>query len=599
MANRMTPSFDYDDLVSSLQIFMRNSDDFRDVNWDGSAAKALLRVLAYNTQLQQSSNGFLFNELSLDTATIRKNVASIASSMLGYLPKGKRSAVYMADIIVTPKDGQEKPTKLILDRSAKFFAAKEGVALNFTVDTEYETNLDETSGQYIFKNVKLVQGKWISNSFLVQTENGVESYTLPNKDIDADYMKVGVLESDRTTDLVSYKRFESVFDLGSTANVYFISLDRNENYKIEFGDDRLCRRLKYGNIVIVESLTTDGDLGNNASDISVVGAVGGFFDVEVVPYQRYSYGGADQEDIETIKKIAPLSFAAQGNAVSNGDFVALTKSLFSEADSVVSWGGEENDPPKYGYQMVAVKPKNGDSLNSLQKLALTNILGERCVGSISPIIVDPDFTYLNINTEVLYAKSKTVLSEQSLRVKLIQGLKAFSKDQLEFFDSDFIYSKLVTFINSVDGSFLGNVTTVTYSKKFTPVLNVFGNYTFNFKAPIKPGSVLFKNFKVLDDSSGWDYNLFDLDGKIYISKTNPDTLVGGSYTFPGSIGTVDYVNGVVRLSKFRPISILGSQGVVVTVTPSNIDPSLFNSRASVIKIDNISVDMKTRESVRE
>ena len=40
----MTDSYDYDDLLLSLQTFMRNTDAFRDVNWDGSAAKALLRV---------------------------------------------------------------------------------------------------------------------------------------------------------------------------------------------------------------------------------------------------------------------------------------------------------------------------------------------------------------------------------------------------------------------------------------------------------------------------------------------------------------------------------------------------------------------------
>ena len=79
-----------------------------------------------------------------------------------------------------------------------------------------------------------------------------------------------------------------------------------------------------------------------------------------------SFGGADPEPIESIKAFAPMVFASRGNAVSDGDYVAITRSLFSEADKVNAWGGELNDPPKFGYTMVAVKPKNAKALTAEQ-----------------------------------------------------------------------------------------------------------------------------------------------------------------------------------------------------------------------------------------
>ncbi len=599
MATRMTTSFDFDDLVSSLQIFMRNSDQFRDVNWDGSAAKALLRVLAYNTQLQQTSNGFLFNELSLDSASIRRNVASLASSTLGYTPKGKRASSYYADILVTPNttDILQMPAKIILDRKAKFFAAKDSVALNFSVDTEYEAALDPDLKKYIFKNVKLVQGEWVQNSFVVQTDNGVESYVLPNDNVDTNFMRVGVLSSDKSTDIVNYSKFNTVFDLSPTANIYFLTLDRFERPKLEFGDDRLAKRLKYGNIILVDSLITDGDLGNNVKDVQAIGSIGGYFNIEINPYQVYSQGGSDEEDIETIRKIAPMSFAAQGSAVSSSDFVAITKELYADAGSVVAWGGEDNDPPKYGYEMIAVKPKSGDTLNSVQKLALTNILAERCVGSISPIVVDPDYTYLNIDTDVLYSSGNTVLSEQSIKVKIKQAIQVYSQDQLEFFGSDFIYTKLVKYIDSVDTSVLGNVTSVSYSKKFSPVLNVASNYMFNFHSKLKAGTITFVNFKVLDSSIGWDYSLFDNNGLIYLKKTNPANVLD-IFVFPNAVGSVVYDTGVITLNKFNPIAILGTEGVVIQATPDSNDPSLFSSRNQLLKVDKINVVPQSRESIK-
>lgn len=593
---RFTSSFDFPDLVNSLQTFMRSSDDFRDTNFDGSAAKALLRVMSYNTHIQSIANGYLFNELSLDSATGENNVKAIASGVLGYLPQGKKAATYYADITVRVPAGQTGQPYILIDRSSKFFSAKDGVALNFVADTTYTATLNPEGDAYYFYNVRLVQGNWVSNSFICQTSNNVESYRLPNLDIDVDFLNVAVTVPTSSNNLTAYTRIKSAFDMGPENNSYFLSLNKGGYYTIEFGDGRLARRLNYGEVILVDSLQTLGEQGNNASIVNAVGSIGGYFDIEVVGVQEFSYGGSEAEDMETTRKAAPLSFSAQGSAVSPGDFVALTKQLFSEAESVASWGGEQDDPPKYGYQIVAVKPKNSTVLGDLQKKELTAILQERCIGSISPIIVDPDYTYINLNTNIVYTKNKTLLSEQSLRVKVTQSLQTFSDAKMEFFGGDYLHANTTTFITLIDPSFTGNITTVNYVKKFIPVLNVPNTQTFKFGSAIEPNSVVFNNFKIIDSVYGsWDFSLIDDgNGNIMTKRTNP-VLETDFYIYPQAVGSVNYNTGTISLTKFNPTSIVGSEGLVFCeVKPSSVDPSLLSSRSSIIAIDKIAVSFTMR-----
>lgn len=593
---RFVSSFDYPDLINALSTFMVTSDEFKDVNWEGSAAKALLRVMSYNTFIQSIANNFLFNELDLGSATSENNVKAIASGVLGYLPQGLKAATYFADITVNVPAGQTGLPYIVIDRSSKFFSAKDGVALNFVADTTYTAYLNDDGTSYTFNNVRLLQGTWVPAQFICQTANNVESYVLPNKDIDIDHLNVAVTVSTSLSNLTTYTRIDSAFDMGPLKTAYFVSLNKDGYYTLDFGDDRLARRLQYGEIILVDCLQTLGDLGNNTNNINAVGSIGGYFDITVTGLQEYSYGGAQAEDMETTRKAAPLSFAAQGSAVSSGDYVALTKQLFGEADSVASWGGEEANPPQYGYQIVAVKPKNSKTLSDVQKADLAALLKPRAVASISAIIVDPDYTYINLTSNIVYTKAKTLLSEQSLRVKVIQSLQTYSASKMAFFNADYIHSSVTTFITKIDPSFTGNVTSVTYTKKFLPALNVENAKNLDFGGSIVPGSVFMNNFKIIDNDYGsWDFSVVDDSlGNLRVKRTNP-ILDTDTYTYPTIIGNVDYTSGAVNLTKFNPTSVLGTEGLVFCqVTPSSQDPSLFSSRSTIIEIDviNVSFTMK-------
>ncbi len=589
----MPDSFDFNDISDSLRLYLSSVEDFRDVNWSGSAASMLVRLLAYNTQMNQVGNSFIFNEIDINTAVKRDNVASIASSLMGYLPKSKIAAEIIATIVVIP-DEESPASSLLMPRDTSFFASLDGRALNFSPDGEYETNL--VNGRYTFENVRLLQGEWFTQSFPVQTEYGLESYQIPNSDIDLRTIRVGVLPSQSATTFYVYEKCDDLFDLGPTEKRFFLRRNSRGAYTIEFGDDRVCRKVRFGEVVLVDYLITDGSLGNGLNNLVPAADVGGHFNVEITPSQSGSSGGDDEETIDSIKRMAPLALSSQGNAVSENDFVFHTKEVFPEAQYVASWGGEENDPPKYGYQIVAVKAFSSDFLTDVQKADIVRRLTPKCVGSITPIVIDPDFTYIHVNSNILYSSGRTVLNEQSLRVKVIEAIREFSKTQLEFFGSDFIHSSLVQYISETDQSFLGNVTRVVYEKRFSPIIGSFGTYKLKFNVELKPTTISITGFRIQDsDFDGWSYSLVDDgQGRMITVKDHPEK---GRYQFDGFNGDVDYTNGVVNINNFRPISFISetNQFLSVIAEPGDVDPSLFNNKQSLNKIDLISIEFANRD----
>lgn len=584
-------SNDFDDIMASLISFMKTDNEFKDMNWDGAGIRAILRVLAFNSQNQAFQNNMMLNELDLNTGDIRENVASAAAA-LGYLATGYKAAEIPVQIVVTPKNLLDADNTLVMKKNTTFFATKDGVALTFSPADEYNAPL--VDGVYTFDNVLLKQGVWTYNSFTVQSEFGVESYTLPNAQIDIDTMTVAVRDSVSASTFDVYRRFETAFDLSADELLYYLRANRTGLFDMEFGDDHISKKLSFGNIITVESLVTDGPNGNGVLSILPSSGVGGYFDVVVNNIDgTRSYGGALPEDTETIRKLAPIVFATQGNAVNDSDYVGLTKKLYSEAGDVVAWGGELNDPPKFGFEAVAVKPKNSETLSPTQKAELVAILKARCVGSITPFIVDPEYTYLNVTSTIKYNTKATLLTEQALKNKVADYCKIYSSAKLEFFKADFVFQNLATFISNIDLSFNGSITDVSYEKHFVPELNFNGAYNFLFNHPLEEGSIVIEGFRVADaDFTGYTYAVYD-DGA-GVLKQKKYKADGTTFVYPGNFGTVDYTNGIVRLAKFVPNSILNTF-VTVRAASGTKDPSLTAVNNTILKINSVSTELVVKD----
>lgn len=578
-------SNDFDSIMDSLTLFMRNQSEFKDMNFDGSAIKELLRVLAYNAQQQAFQNNFVYNELQLDSAQLRPNVTSIASR-LGYTPASKSAASIKVDITVTPGDPTQADATLTLDRTHQFYATKDGDTYIFCPDGTYTASL--LNGSYVFAGVRLLQGIWTINAFQVQTQYGNESYVIPNKDVDTNTLEIAVRDSLSSGTQTIYSLFKTAYDLGATSNLYFLRENKDGAFEFKFGDNKFAKRLDYGNIVTARYLVTKGSDGNNLSGIVPAASIGGYYDILINQIDARSYGGADQEDIESIRTLAPITFAASGNAVTPGDYVALAKKLYPEVMDAISWGGESNVPKRYGYAFLSIIPKNGETLSASQKNDLVNLLKQYNVGSITPVVVDPVYTYINVNTKIKYKPTALNITSVALETKIKDYCAIFSKDKLEKFGGSLDMFEIASFINNVDIAIRSNSTNVSYEKRFVPTLNVYGSYVFDFAHSIQPGSVNISNFKIADvDSNGYVYSIIDNDGVLNLIKTkgtDVTQLIAG-------VGKVDYENGIISLESFKPNQLTDLYVKVVCGSRTDDDQSMVGVRNSILKINDVQVNL--------
>lgn len=585
MSTRQTyTNLDFDAILDRLRRWMKSQDTFKDYDFEGAGLTQLLRVLSYNTNQQAFIGNMLFNELHLDTAEQRNNAASIAS-MLSYNPGSKKASKMLVDLVVTPPDSTTAPGEIVLRRENRFIAVREGTPYNFSPDKEYTAVLG-VDGSYVFTDVTLLQGVWVANTYDV-VGSAIDVYEIPNQDIDTNTLEVSVQVSAQVDTRNTFRRYTTPYDLGGQNGLYYLSLGRAGMYQIEFGDDQLSKKLEDGNIVVTRYLVTSGSEGNGLRGITSASAVDGFGNVSVNEKGTKTTGGADEETTDSIKRVAPVNFRAGGAAVVPSDYTVIVRELFPEADDVTSWGGESHVPKRYGYTMVAVKPRSSEVLSETQKKDLIRLIGKHNVGSITPILTDPTYYYLNVSTKVRYNPSMTSLDTPSLKKKVQDYVRRFSQNSLEKFERDFDLSQLTSFIRNIDRSFIGNNTEVVYEKRVIPELNFAGAYSLDFNKELRPGSVVVDGFTVSDADAGYTYSIID-DGKGFLTLQKKR---GSETKTMGSAGSVDYRTGVVNLVKFRPNRLLG-EAVIVRALSEGYDQNVSALRGDIIKVNQVNVELE-------
>ncbi len=63
-------------------------------------------------------------------------------------------------------------------------------------------------------------------------------------------------------------------------------------------------------------------------------------------------------------------------------------------DDVVAWGGETEPIPQFGKVYISVKPTAAPFLTPLQKAEVLGLLESKKMVGITPVIVDPEYTYI-------------------------------------------------------------------------------------------------------------------------------------------------------------------------------------------------------------
>ena len=378
MANYRLAELDFDEIKVNLKQFLTNYRDkdnnliFKDYDFEASSLNILIDLLSYNTHYNAYLANMVANEMFLDSAVKRESAVSIAKH-LGYTPLSYKSARAKLTFTAVPLDN---PTSLTLPRFSPFTTQINTTQYTFV-------NLDPITikpidGIYTFSDVEIVEGEPLIYSYRVDLSGPGEKYTIPNKNVDTSTIRVTVQNSFTDLTTQTYSLAESLASITGTSKVYFLEENPSGFFEVFFGDNVIGRKLISGNLVKIEYLVSNGDQCNVSGAISqtfTLGAkIGGVTLAAPVTSTINSSGGDTGDTIDEIKFKAPRFLSSFNRAVTASDYKALIEANYPLIESVSVWGGEENDPPKYGKVIISLKPYDGYTVNDTLKNSITQNL---------------------------------------------------------------------------------------------------------------------------------------------------------------------------------------------------------------------------------
>jgi hypothetical protein len=242
----------------------------------------------------------------------------------------------------------------------------------------------------------------------------------------------------RNTANTDYTRSYNLYGLTPTDPAFFVQGYGATQYEIVFGNDVTGKAVATNNIVKIKYRETFGEEGNYLSRFSALSAVDGYNSVTSTTISA-STGGAERENINSIKFNAPRHFAAQDRAITRSDYLVLIRSNFPSIQSLAVFGGEQLEQKQYGKVVIATKPFNAEVTPDATKNAIAAFIEERSTISIEPIFLDPDYFYVGVTSIVNYDPTSTDLSVNDIETGVREVINDYSDQELSNFSSDFRY----------------------------------------------------------------------------------------------------------------------------------------------------------------
>ena len=382
-------------------------------------------------------------------------------------------------------------------------------------------NTNQSTDTVTFSNIVIKQGEPVTLNFVYDSAaNPTAIFELPDTNVDTATITVSVQESTSNTSTQVYSLVQDYLALDDNTNAFFLQEGNNGFYQIYFGDGVLGKALFDGNLVTVSYIITSGTVATGANNFVLMDTISGYSTNSVIPVSSATQG-AEKETIESIKYTAPKSYSAQGRAVTKEDYIYLIQNnagIFP-IDAVNVWGGEENDPPVYGAIFIAIKPSGGFILTQTQKRIIEEqIIRPISVLTVQPRIIDVDYNYLVINSNVLYEPKLTSLSSSQLQTQVLTAIQGFARDTLNTFNSTFKLSSLIATVQGVSSSFVTNDATIALQKRIIPNLGSPTTYSLKYGTSLKK-DIFGKSISATPTFQVLDPNTNVLRDTVYLEET--------------------------------------------------------------------------------
>jgi hypothetical protein len=574
---------DFDDIKSNFKKFLKGQTEFTDYDFEGSGMNILLDTLAYNTHYLAYNVNMAMNEAFLDSALLRSSVVSHAKT-IGYTPRSARAPIAYIDVLLNTS----ALSTATLPKGSVFTSSVDEVNYTFVTNSDYIIN--PVNGILRFINVPIYEGTLMTTTYIVDKMNPDQRFILSSNRADTTTLKVSVQNSSSDTTTTVYNLAEDISSITDSGTYYFLQEIEEGKFQVYFGDGIIGQELSDGNLVILEYFVSNKELANSANIFSAVGSINGINDITVSTISS-AIGGAEPETIESIRYNAPLDYSSQGRAVTTKDYELIIPKIFPNTKSIQVWGGEDNDPPKYGEVFASVQTTSGNNLTVSQKNNIINRLKNYNIASIRTTLIDVETTNLYLNGSFKYDSSKTTKTKSQLESIVKNNIISYNNDELEQFDGIFRYSKFTRIIDNSDSSILSSIVRVKMEKQIFPLLNTGSEqYIINFSNQLYHPHMGHNNLSGgITQSTG--FKIFGEVNTVYIDDDGNGNLrlyyliSGGQRIYVDeNIGTIDYEKGIFVINSLNITSVENSDNSIeIIVIPASLD--VVPVRNQIIKID--------------
>ena len=600
MANPKTPitELDFDAIKDQFKVYLQTQTQFKDYNFEGSNLSALLDVLAFNSYNNNFYTNMALNEMFLDSAVLKNSIVSHAKE-LNYIPRSRKSAKAIVDILITDTTSNE--STITIPQYFALSANYQGESYNFVTNESYTARRTEV-GKYVAQNVELFEGEMLvsfqKEGFIVDAD-GVLRVFLTNNEVDTDSIVVFV-DAEATDDQNIFSRANTIYGVKPTDKVFYLEPYLDEKYSIYFGKNQFGLQPEEYEDVRVRYRICSGTEPNGANTFGN-GFIGENGVVSATVVQAAS-GGQERESMESIRYFAPKSLQVQERAVTTKDYEVLLQQAFPEITAVSAYGGEQLDPPQFG--RVAISVFLNDNTRIISSTLSNSYLGylkERAPLGIEPIFKQTEFVYADMTVSVNYSKKNTEKSASDIEALVRAAIQKYSDDNLEAFDRTLRSSKLSAIVDALDSGILSNEISAVPIIEYSPPLNFNTNPTFRFETSlVRPYNYQavngFANFKPAVKSSPFDIDgscvFFQDDGNGNIMIITDD-VVNPQIINP-TAGSVDYTKGEVKLTNFKVEAFTGS---AIKVTAKTIDNDIKSpqGRVFILRDTDVKIVMELEE----
>jgi hypothetical protein len=580
--NLKVDELDFQGIKTNFKNYLRSQDEFRDYNFEASGLNALLDLLAYNTYYNSFYLNMVAGEAFLSTAQKRNTVVSLAKS-LNYTPRSTSAASISGTIDVSVTGS---PAFISIPQYTRFTGTIDGTTYNF-LTTESLTIFSGVSGYS--SEVTLKEGSLITRRYVVNIADAEQRFIIPNLNIDTTTLSVRVLNSTTDTTTRVFTRTNNIVEINENSQVYFLEEVEDGQFQVKFGDNTFGVSLTTGNVVVLDFIVTNGADANDVLNLNYADSISGVTGIAFTATDPAS-GGSDRESIDSIRFNAPKSFESQNRLVTPEDYRSIMLQQ-PAVDSVLVWGGEDNDPPTYGTVFIAAKPKEGDFLSPTEKEnIIRSAINPKKILTVRTEIVDPEYINLALTLNVKYEADNTTLTPGEIEGTIIQTILNYNTSDLNQFSKYFRYSKFLRLVDLSQRSILSSVVEVRMRKELVVQLGTSARYDFNFANPINPltlGRFALHPFGAGNQISS---NAFTFAGQpnCFLDDNNGiirvfRTLAGENVGVNPNVGTIDYNTGRIILNNFNPTSFAdGTSTLKITAIPR--DKDILPLRNQILRI---------------